>query len=160
MMIMLTSHFRIQLTSISLIIFSIVFFAMTLSGCTTKKNENRFKHDVPEKTTDSNTHTTFITENNNVYKKNDTGENEDTKMNRCENQLKALKVVSSDDYKKQLKNFTHVMMMASQYGQVRAHTDPDTAAAVDALYQYRMSKMCAEISWHLLSALTEKGESR
>lgn len=79
-------------------------------------------------------------------------------LKRCEGELKALKAVSPDDYRRQTILFAKLMTSASQYANVRAQTDQQTAAAVDALYQYRTSRLCADISWRLLTALSNRGE--
>lgn len=79
-------------------------------------------------------------------------------LSRCERELDALKSVNPEDYRRRVAVFSQLMTAASQYGSVRGETDANTTAAVDALYQYRVSRVCAGISLALLNALSERGE--
>ncbi|NEK83929.1 MAG: hypothetical protein G3W58_22345 [Pantoea ananatis] len=79
-------------------------------------------------------------------------------LKRCERELDALKSVNPEDYRRRVAVFSQLMTAASQYGSVRNAADTNTTAAVDALYQYRVSRVCAGISLALLNALSERGE--
>ncbi|WP_336804086.1 hypothetical protein [Erwinia aphidicola] len=79
-------------------------------------------------------------------------------LDRCEKELDALKTVSPENYRSRMTAFSELMAAANQYATIRNEMDERTTSTVDALYQYRTSRICAGISWILLKALSENGE--
>ncbi|MEJ1268948.1 hypothetical protein WDV93_24670 [Pantoea ananatis] len=75
-------------------------------------------------------------------------------------ELDALKTISPENYQSRMAAFSQLMEAANQYGSIRGEADERTASTIDALYQYRTSRICAGISWILLKALSENGEGR
>ncbi|MGP2504322.1 hypothetical protein ACTUSN_23545 [Pantoea ananatis] len=137
-------------------VLSIILMSLTLTGCMAFRHESPRDHSTPVDSVTQSKHTKPDTESI----KPDNAGIEDAMLKRCESELQALKVVSPDDYHRQTILFAKLMTTASQYANVRSQADPLTVAAVDALYQYRTSRVCADISWRLLNALSDKGEGR
>jgi hypothetical protein len=72
---------------------------------------------------------------------------------RCEKELQALKTFNSQKYAELDGKFEQVMNGAASYAGVRGIVDPATQHAVDALYQFRSAKVCAEIHAKMLESL-------
>ncbi len=84
---------------------------------------------------------------------------EAAQLQQCQKSLDALQKVrtlKSVEYKK---NFEKLMIGAAEYSRIRNRIKNETQGTVDALYRYRVSKLCAQIDQALLLGLTESGES-
>ena len=79
-------------------------------------------------------------------------------LSRCSKELAALKKLNPSIYSRSNDAFTQLMSAASQYADIRNEVSEGTQGTVDSLYEYRTSKMCADISQALMTALTERGE--
>lgn len=85
---------------------------------------------------------------------------ENEKLQQCQSQLEALKVMAPVKYSQMHKSFDYLMNGAAQYSNIRQKINADTQDTVDALYRYRANLLCAEISQALLDGLTRRGEAR
>lgn len=85
---------------------------------------------------------------------------ESEKLQQCQSQLDALKVMSPAEYAKMRNAFDYLMNGAAQYANLRQKINPDTQDTVDALYRYRANLLCAQIAQTLLNGLTRRGEAR
>lgn len=83
---------------------------------------------------------------------------ESEKLEQCRRELGALQTINSELYKKQKSEFDHLMGSAVQYAGVRARINDDTQTTVDALYRYRVSRLCAQIDQSVLNNLVENVE--
>lgn len=78
-------------------------------------------------------------------------------LKQCQGELGALRVVSPARWQSSQAEFTKIMTAASQYAGVRAAANKETQAAMDALYEYRITRFCANISQALMTALADRG---
>ncbi|VEW03685.1 hypothetical protein [Escherichia coli] len=77
------------------------------------------------------------------------------KMERCRRELDALKKIDSEVYNKRKAEFDKLVSGASLYNGVRGDVGNYTQSAVDALYQFRSDKLCADIASDVLLGLTK-----
>ncbi|EAA4085073.1 hypothetical protein DO628_24775 [Salmonella enterica subsp. salamae] len=77
----------------------------------------------------------------------------------CDRELRALKRVDARRYAQRRTQFDRLMSGASLYADIRTDVTGGTREAVDAMYRFRMVKLCAEISKDVLEALTRQNES-
>lgn len=87
-------------------------------------------------------------------------ETESEKLQQCQSQLDALKVMSPAQYAKMRNSFDYLMNGAAQYANIRQKINSDTQDTVDSLYRYRANLLCAQIAQTLLDGLTRRGEAR
>jgi len=87
-------------------------------------------------------------------------ETESEKLQQCQSQLEALKVMSPAKYTQMRNSFDYLMNGAAQYSNIRQKINADTQDTVDALYRYRANLLCAQIAQTLLDGLTRRGEAR
>lgn len=119
---------------------SIIISALLLSGCQkTSLNKN-------------NPHV-------NQMVKPTAEEIEAAQLQQCQKSLEALQTVKTPLSGVYKNNFAQLMKGAAQYSGIRDRIKDDTQDTVDALYRYRVSKLCAQIDQALLLGLTESGES-
>ena len=85
---------------------------------------------------------------------------ESEKLQQCQSQLEALKVMSPAQYTRMRNSFDYLMNGAAQYANLRQKINADTQDTVDALYRYRANLLCAQIAQTLLDGLTRRGEAR
>ncbi|WP_146114147.1 hypothetical protein [Pantoea coffeiphila] len=85
---------------------------------------------------------------------------ESEKLQQCQSQLEALKVMSPAQYTRMRNSFDYLMNGAAQYANLRQKINADTQDTVDALYRYRSNLLCAQIAQTLLDGLTRRGEAR
>lgn len=81
------------------------------------------------------------------------------KLKQCRQGLEALQTVKGEHYAKQKSEFDRLMNSAVQYAGVRSRVNNDTQGAIDALYRYRVSRLCAEISQSVLINLADSAEA-
>ncbi len=84
---------------------------------------------------------------------------EAAQLQQCQKSLDALQTVKTQQSVEYKKSFEKVMEGAAQYSGIRSRIKDETQGTVDALYRYRVSKLCAQIDQALLIGLTESGES-
>lgn len=78
-----------------------------------------------------------------------------TRMERCRRELDALKKVDINIYNKRKSEFDKLMSDAVIYNGVRVDVRDYTQGAVDALYRFRVDKLCADISSDMLNNLSK-----
>ncbi|CAI1059161.1 hypothetical protein [Serratia entomophila] len=76
----------------------------------------------------------------------------------CQKELAALKPVDAKQQQTFQQAFSRLMSGAAQYASVRAQTNSGTQETVDALYRYKVKRLCANISQALLTGLAGMGE--
>lgn len=81
------------------------------------------------------------------------------KMTLCQKELEALKQVSSRQHQLYQQEFGTLMHRTVLYAGMREHVNNNTQEALDALYQYKAKRLCANISQALLNGLAEMAES-
>ncbi|WP_421671721.1 hypothetical protein [Rahnella sp. EDr1-12] len=84
---------------------------------------------------------------------------ESAQLQQCQKSLDALQTVKAQQSVEYKKNFEKLMKGAAQYSGIRSRIKDETQGTVDALYRYRVSKLCAQIDQALLLGLTESGGS-
>ena len=76
----------------------------------------------------------------------------------CQKELEALKPLDAKQQQIFQQEFSRLMSGAAQYASVRPHASSSTQETVDALYRYKVKRLCANISQALLSSLADMGE--
>ncbi|CAI2021229.1 Uncharacterised protein [Serratia proteamaculans] len=85
-------------------------------------------------------------------------EKEAGRLAQCQKELDALKGINPEQHKSYRQEFDHLMRGAAQYAGVRTQVNSTTQDTVDALYRYKVSRLCANIEQATLSGLAERGE--
>ncbi|HCU0390011.1 TPA: hypothetical protein OUJ00_004614 [Escherichia coli] len=78
------------------------------------------------------------------------------RLKQCWRELEALKRIDIRRYNQRKAEFNKVMLGADIYSGVRSDVRASTQDAVDAYYQYRVNKTCADISKDVLDGLFDK----
>ncbi|BEM59842.1 hypothetical protein SME22J_37030 [Serratia marcescens] len=76
----------------------------------------------------------------------------------CQKELEALKPVAAKQHQVFQQAFSRLMSSAAQYASVRTQANSGTQETVDALYRYKVKRLCADISQVLLTSLADMGE--
>lgn len=118
----------------------IIIAALLSGGCTHKNDVPKPGHEINK--------TAHFTDN----------QRQAEMLSRCSKELAALKKLNPGFYRRSNDAFTKLMFAASQYADIRNEVSEGTQGTVDSLYEYRTSKMCADISQALMTALTERGD--
>jgi len=154
---------------------AILFFAFFLLGCqTTSKSGDSMVHSssnstqvqfatagaTPASPDVDNGKPMLAQENINAETHSEKYKTESEKLQQCQSQLEALKVMSPAQYKSMRNSFDYLMNGAAQYANLRQKINVDTQDTVDALYRYRANLLCAQIAQKLLDGLTRRGEAR
>ncbi|WP_432369382.1 hypothetical protein ACRPH4_22615 (plasmid) [Pantoea allii] len=134
--------------------------ALVLSGCTVGDEKDARLHNPQDNRVYSEKKTTKDEAASEAHKRDNEARDQQVMLSRCEKELDALKTISPENYQSRMAAFSQLMEAANQYGSIRGEADERTASTIDALYQYRTSRICAGISWILLKALSENGEGR
>ena len=79
-------------------------------------------------------------------------------LQQCQEQLGALRTIDEKQYQRYKQAFDSLMSGASQYANLRARVNGDTQETVDALYRYKVSRLCAAIEQAVMTGLVERGE--
>ncbi|EBS3707161.1 hypothetical protein EHB58_24000 [Salmonella enterica subsp. enterica serovar Hull] len=74
-------------------------------------------------------------------------------MESCSRELKALRRLDAQLYSRRKAQFDRLMSNAAIYAGLRTDVAGSTREAVDAMYRFRTSRLCAEISRDVLDAL-------
>ncbi|MCA4824950.1 MAG: hypothetical protein KJJ56_16370 [Serratia rubidaea] len=80
------------------------------------------------------------------------------RLQQCQQELAALQKINPERYQDNQRAFDSLMSGASQYAGLRARVNDDTQETVDALYRYKVSRLCVEIEQSVLIGLAERGE--
>lgn len=79
-------------------------------------------------------------------------------MESCSRELVALKRLDNRLYNRRKVQFDRLMHGASLYAGLRTEVAGSIQEAVDAMYRFRTSRLCAEISRDVLDALVRQGD--
>ena len=79
-------------------------------------------------------------------------------INVCRKELNILKRIDNAHYNARKTVFDKLMSGAKLYGDVRADIQNGARSTVDALFAYKVEKLCADISQDVLNGLSRIGE--
>lgn len=85
-------------------------------------------------------------------------EREAAQLAQCQKELDALHPVDANRYQDYKQEFNRLMNGAAQYAGVRTRVSAGTQETVDALYRYKVKRLCADISQALLTGLSDMGD--
>ncbi|MFI8416768.1 hypothetical protein ACQKDS_10290 [Serratia sp. NPDC078593] len=77
----------------------------------------------------------------------------------CQRELEAMQTVDTELHAAYQRRFEHMIARAAEYAGVRAQVNRGTQDTLDALYRYRVNRLCAEINQALLVALSDRVEA-
>ncbi|EIM8480862.1 TPA: hypothetical protein ACKQGZ_001026 [Serratia marcescens] len=80
------------------------------------------------------------------------------RMAQCQKELEALKGINPGQHKTYRQEFDRLMSGAAQYAGLRTRVNSETQDTVDALYRYKVSRLCADITQATLTGLADRGE--
>ncbi len=83
---------------------------------------------------------------------------ETERLAQCQNELEILQELNPTQYKAYRKVFDSMMSGAAQYAHLRSLVSNVTQETVDALYRYRVNRLCSELSQSTLIGLAERAE--
>ncbi|STB68477.1 Uncharacterised protein [Citrobacter freundii] len=88
-----------------------------------------------------------------------TGVTADSRLGVCRKELDILKRLDNARYLSRKAVFDKLMSGARLYGDVRGDLQSGTRSTVDALFSYKLEKLCADISQDVLNSLSRIGEN-
>lgn len=80
------------------------------------------------------------------------------RLQQCQKELDALQGIDGAGYQKNKREFVRLMSGAAQYAALRSKVNSDTQETVDALYRYKVSRLCADVNQAVMTGLAERGE--
>jgi len=80
------------------------------------------------------------------------------RMAQCQKELEAIKGINPEQHKTFRQEFDRLMSGAAQYAGLRTQVNTGTQETVDALYRYKVNRLCADISQAALTGLSDRGE--
>lgn len=80
------------------------------------------------------------------------------RLAQCQKELEALKGINPEQHKAYRQEFDRLMSGAAQYAGLRTRVNSETQSTVDALYRYKVSRLCADITQATLTGLADRGE--
>lgn len=83
---------------------------------------------------------------------------ETERLAQCQKELTALEGLSPEKYKSYRQKLDQLMNGAAQYAGLRTQVNSETRSTVDALYRYKVSRLCADITQATLIGLADRGE--
>ena len=87
-----------------------------------------------------------------------TGVTADSRLGVCRKELNILKRLDNARYLSRKAVFDKLMSGARLYGYVRGDLQSGTRNTLDALFSYKLEKLCADISQDVLNSLSRVGE--
>jgi hypothetical protein len=99
------------------------------------------------------------TPSSSVQNERQAAENENTQLQQCRDELDALKSIEATQYGINKAEFDRLMGGAAKYAAVRNKVNNGTQDTVDALYRYKVNRLCAEIKQSLMKSLSDRAES-
>lgn len=85
-------------------------------------------------------------------------QNETERMAQCQKELEALKDINLERHTALRQEFDRLMNAAASYANVRTRVNSETKDTVDALYRYKINRLCADITQATLNGLADRGE--
>ncbi|HEI8868122.1 hypothetical protein [Serratia sp. AKBS12] len=76
----------------------------------------------------------------------------------CQQELGALRAIDQQQHQQLKQGFDHLMSGASLYAGVRTKVNGDTQEMVDALYRYKVNRLCAQVDQAVLAGLADRAE--
>ncbi|HED6270794.1 TPA: hypothetical protein U2Q93_001574 [Enterobacter sichuanensis] len=123
------------------------------TGCASKYSSQKSEE---SKTTELSVKSSDIGNTEKAISDSTHGETE--RLNNCQKELNILKGVSAEKYTIYKRTFDGLMGGAAQYAGLRKEVNANIQETVDALYRYKVNRLCAEVSQVALEALVERGE--
>lgn len=80
------------------------------------------------------------------------------RLQHCQKELDALQGIDAAGYRKYKQEFDRLMSGAAQYAALRTQVNGDTQETVDALYRYKVSRLCADVNQAVMTGLVDRGE--
>lgn len=80
------------------------------------------------------------------------------RLTQCQKELEVLKNLNPAQHKTFSQAFVRLMSGAAQYGGLRPQVNTQTQETVDALYRYKVNRLCADITQATLTGLATRGE--
>ncbi|MBJ2078373.1 hypothetical protein JFR19_00730 [Serratia ureilytica] len=80
------------------------------------------------------------------------------RLAQCQKELDALKGINAQQYTVFRQEFDRLMSGAAQYANLRVRVNNGTQETVDALYRYKVNRLCADIMQATLTGLADRGE--
>lgn len=79
-------------------------------------------------------------------------------LKQCQQELESLNRVDSKSFKEMKGSFDKLMSTAAQYSEIRKNVSQQMQGTVDAMYKYKIEKLCSEVSTTLLKSTLAQGE--
>lgn len=124
-----------------------------ISGCMSKHPPQK-----PGESKAPDTSTKNLSMGNSAKSISDSTNWETERLKSCQKELNILQGVSPEKYTVYKRTFDGLMSGAAQYAGLRKAVNPNIQETVDALYRYKVNRLCAEVSQVALEALAERGE--
>ncbi|TXE66635.1 hypothetical protein [Serratia nematodiphila] len=86
-------------------------------------------------------------------------EQEAQRLTQCQKELDVLKNLNPAQHTTLRQTFDRLMNGAAQYGGLRPQVNAQTQETVDALYRYKVNRLCADITQATLTSLATRGET-
>ncbi|CAI1096462.1 hypothetical protein [Serratia proteamaculans] len=80
------------------------------------------------------------------------------RLQQCQKELDALHGIDAIGYRKYKQEFERLMSGAAQYAVLRTQVKRDTQETVDALYRYKVNRLCADVNQAVMTGLADRGE--
>ncbi|ANS43571.1 hypothetical protein [Serratia inhibens] len=80
------------------------------------------------------------------------------RLQQCQKELDALQGIDAAGYRKHKQEFDRLMSGAAQYAALRTQVNGETQETVDALYRYKVSRLCADVNQAVMTGLADRGE--
>lgn len=80
------------------------------------------------------------------------------RLQQCQQELGALRTVNEKQFQHYKQAFDSLMSGASLYAGLRTKVNGETQETVDALYRYKVNRLCAEVNQAVLTGLADRGE--
>lgn len=80
------------------------------------------------------------------------------RLAQCQRELEVLKSLNPEQHTALRQTFNQLMSGAAQYSGLRTQVNAQTQETVDALYRYKVNRLCANIAQATLADLAKRGE--
>ncbi len=91
-----------------------------------------------------------------ISQNNPNDKSDEQRIALCQQRVNSLKNINPQSYQKRIAYFNGLLSNASGYAGVRGNVDESTRKAIDALYQYKTEKFCADVEHELMSDLSSR----
>lgn len=80
------------------------------------------------------------------------------RLQQCQKELDALQGIDGAGYLKHKREFDRLISGVAQYATLRTKVNSDTQETVDALYRYKVRRLCADVNQAVMTGLADRGE--